>query len=60
MNIGLNKTKQMLKATTQKGIRTAVHPIHRRYQVDHIDLYSLRLVGKWYLDWMPARTKSIT
>ncbi len=30
MNIGLDKAKQMLTATTQKGIRTAVHPIHCR------------------------------
>ena len=34
-NIGLDKAKQMMHVTTQKGIRTARHPIHRRYRVDH-------------------------
>ena len=29
-NVGLDKAKQMLRVTTQKGIRTAVHPIHKR------------------------------
>ena len=57
LNIGLDKAKTMLKVTTQKGIRTAVHPIHRRYRVDHLDLHSTRLKGKWYVDWMPAKTK---
>ena len=60
MNIGLDKAKQILKVTTQKGICTAVHPIYRRYQVDHLDLHSSQLAGKWYLDWIPTRTKSIT
>ena len=59
LNIGLDKAKQMLRVTTQKGIRTATHPIHRRYRVDHLDLHSSRLRGKWYVDWMASRTKSI-
>ena len=60
MNIGLDKAKQMLTTTTQKGIRTAIHPIHRRYRVDHLDLHSQRLAGRWYVDWMSARTKSLS
>ena len=40
LNIGLDKVKQMLKVTTQKGVWTAVHPIHRCYWVDHLDLHS--------------------
>ena len=48
LNIGLDKAKQMLKVTTQKGIRTAAHPIHRKYRVDHLDLHSSRIRGKWY------------
>ena len=50
LNIGINKAKQMLKVTTQKGIRTATHPIHRKYRVDHLDLHSSRIRGKWYVD----------
>ncbi len=30
-NLGLDKSKTTLLVTTQKGVRTAVHPIHRRY-----------------------------
>ena len=59
LNIRLDKAKQMLRVTTQKGIRTAVHPIHRKYRVDHLDLHSSRIQGKWYVDWMSAKTKSI-
>ena len=43
LTIGLDKAKQMLRVTTQKGIRTATHPIHRQYRVDHLDLHSSRL-----------------
>ena len=60
LNIRLDKAKLMLHVTTQKGIRTEVHPIHRRYRVDHLDLHSMRLKGKWYVGWMPSKTKSIT
>ena len=60
MHMGLDKAKNLLKVTTQKGVRTAVHPIHRRYRTDHIDLNRDRLRGKWYVDWMPAKRKSIT
>ncbi len=42
MNIGLDKAKQMLKATTQKGIRTLVDPILRRYRINHLDLHDVR------------------
>lgn len=59
-NIGLDKAKQMLAVTTQKGIRIATHPIHRRYRVDHLNLHATRLGGKWSVDWMTAATKSIT
>jgi hypothetical protein len=30
-NIGIEKAKDTLRVTTQKGIRYAIHPIHRRY-----------------------------
>jgi hypothetical protein len=37
-NIGLETAKRTLQVTTQRGIRTAVHPLHRRYHVDHLHL----------------------
>jgi len=43
LNSGLDKAKQMLRVTIQKGIRTATRPIHRRYRVHHLDLHSSRL-----------------
>ncbi|KAL7551328.1 hypothetical protein ACHAWF_014514 [Thalassiosira exigua] len=50
---------QMLRVSTQKGVRTAEHPISRRYHVDHLNLHSSRLRGKWYVDWMPSKIKSL-
>ena len=37
--VGLDKAKEMLKATTQKGFWTAIHPIHKRYRADHLNLH---------------------
>ena len=59
-NIGLNKAKETLRVTTQKGVRTAQYPLTRRYRVDHLNLHRNYLRGKWYVDWMPSATKSIT
>lgn len=59
MNITLDKAKEMMRVTTQKGIRTAIHPITRRYRVNHLDLHSSRLAGQWYVDWLSAGTISL-
>ena len=59
MNVSLEKAKNMMRVTTQKGIRTAVHPIHRRYRVDHLNLHSEKLKGQWYVDWIKAKYKSL-
>ena len=37
-HIGINTAKLTLKATTQFGLRHALHPIHRRYRTDHMSL----------------------
>ena len=37
-SIRIEKAKDTVIVTTQKGIRRAVHILHRRYQVDHIQL----------------------
>ncbi len=49
-NIGLETTKQTLQVTTQRGIKTAVHPLHRRYRADHLHLNRRRLNGDWFTD----------
>ena len=59
LNICLDKAKQMLRVTTQRGIHTTVHPISRRYKTDHLHLTRKYISGRWYVDWMPTATKSI-
>ena len=60
MDIRLEKPNEMLNVTTKKGFRTAVRPIHRCYLVDHLKLHCNRWGEKWFIYWMPAKTKSIT
>ena len=52
MNIELEKAKQIMGVTTQKGILTALHLITRQYIVDHLDLHTDILVEKWHVDWI--------
>ena len=58
-NIGLETTKQTLQITTQCGIRTAVHPLHRRYRVDHLHLNQQRLNWDWFTDTLFSKVISI-
>ena len=60
INIGLYKANQILRVTTQRVIYTEVHPISRRYITDHLGFHFKYISGGWYVDWMPAATKSIT
>ena len=57
--IGLKTAQQTLRCTTQKGIRTALHPIQRRYRVNHLDLHKKRLNTTFHLDEMFSKVKSI-
>ena len=59
MGIGLEKYNKILNITTQKGVHTSVYPIQKRYFVDNLDLHHNWLGGKWFFDWIPAKTKSI-
>jgi hypothetical protein len=58
-NIGLQMAKDTLDATTQHGVRTAVHPMSRQLRVDHLHLHRPRLKGMWFLDTMIAKVKSL-
>ena len=60
MAIGLEKTKKVLNVMTQNGVCTAVHNIHRCYCIDHLNLQHNILGVKWFVDWIPDKTKSIT
>ena len=44
-SFGLETAKRTLLVTMQQGVRTAVHPLHRQYWVDHLYLNRGRLNG---------------
>ena len=56
---GLETSKKMIKQTTQVGVRTALHPLHRRYRVDQAHLNRRRLMSHFYMDTLIAKTKSL-
>ena len=57
-NIGLQTAKDTLRVTTQKGIRTVIHPMTRRVRMDHLHLHRHRLKGTWYTDMLLSKVKS--
>jgi hypothetical protein len=57
--VGLGTAKEILTVTTQKGVRHAVTPLTRHYRVDHIHLHHTYLAGKWTLDHIESKYKSI-
>ena len=56
---GLETAQKTLKATTQRGVRHAMHPLHRRYRVDHLNLNRKRLKDSFYMDTLFSKVKSI-
>jgi len=58
-NVGIDKAKEILFTTTQKGVRTAVQPLNRRYRVDHLNLHHNDLGGRWTLDHMESKVRSL-
>jgi hypothetical protein len=59
MEYWFTDTKDTLDATTQHGVRTAVHPMSWQLRVDHLHLHRPRLKGMWFLDTMIAKVKSL-
>ena len=57
-SIGLDKTLETLKVTTQFGVRKGVHPLTRRYRVDHLCLSRRRLSTRFYTDTLFSKYKS--
>ena len=57
--VSLGTAKNILTVMTQKGIRHAVTPLTRRYRVDHIHLHHTYLAGKWTLNHVESKYKSI-
>ena len=55
----LETAQKTLKAMTQRGVRHAMHPLHRQYRVDHINLHRKRLNDAFYMDTLFSKVKSI-
>lgn len=56
---GLETAQRTLKTTTQRGVRHAIHPLHRRYRVDHLNLHRKRLHDTFYMDTLFSKVKSL-
>jgi hypothetical protein len=56
---GIETAQRTLKTTTQRGIRQAIHPLHRRYRVDHLNYNRRRLHDTFYMDTLFSKVKSI-
>ena len=51
-NIGLETAHNTILATTQKGLRQAIHPIHRRYRTRQAQLRYNQLNSRFFSDTM--------
>ena len=58
-NVGLDTARRTLRATTQQGIRTAIHPITRRYRTDQLHLHRKRLNATFYTDTLFSKVQSL-
>ena len=56
---GIETAKKTLKATTQRGVRRSMHPLLRRYRVDHLNLHRRRLDDTFYMDTLFSKVKSL-
>ena len=54
------KAKDIEQASTCAGLRTATHPITRRYRAMHgLGLDDNRIQGRYHIDWMTSKTKGV-
>ena len=58
-NIGIDRAKDMLRVTEQKGIRYAVNLLYHIYRLDNKHLNRKRLNAQIYTDKILAKTKSL-
>ncbi|MGH3055661.1 MAG: hypothetical protein ACRDL7_11860, partial [Gaiellaceae bacterium] len=56
--IGLETAARTLKVTTQKCIRNALHPLHRRYRTKQQQLRYNQLSSRFYSDTLFSKCKS--
>jgi hypothetical protein len=55
----LETAQKTLKATTQRGVRQVIHPMHCHYRVDHLNLNQRRLNDIFYMETLFSKVKSI-
>ena len=58
-NVGLETAQSTLWATTQQGIRGAVHPIFSRNRVDHLHFHRKRLHATFHTDTLFSKIISL-
>ena len=58
-NVGLETAERTLRATTQQGICSAVHPIFRHYRVDHLHFHRKRLHATFHTDTLFSKIISL-
>ena len=58
-NIDIKTAKRALHVTTQKGVRTAIHPLLCRYCVNHLHWKRRQLKGDWYSDTLFSEVTSL-
>ncbi len=56
---GIETAQKTLRTMTQRGVRYAIHPLFRRYRVDHLDLHRRRLADTFYMDTLFSKVRSI-
>jgi hypothetical protein len=56
---GIETAQRTLKTTTQRGVRHSIHPLHRRYRVDHLNLHRRQLDDTFYMDTLFSKVKSL-
>ena len=56
---GIETAKETIRVTTQHGVRSAIHPLRRRYRTDLLSLRYRRLARPFYTDTMFFKTVSI-
>ena len=49
----------MLWETTQHGVRSAIHPLNRRYRVNHLHFHHCRLNSTFYTDGLRSKVTSL-
>ena len=59
-NIGMKQAQQTLRVTTQRGVRTAILPLSRRYRTDRMFNQKKLRNQKFYTDTLFGRCKSIS